>query len=473
MEVGALIILTVLLGGLAYILAEFSQYQEIRRNWPLYRCQPQITPFARYYGYDLQETINFCIKEQVKEHSGEVMVPLYKGMEKVMDTVDSVYERAEAIAGGVDGLLGEFKSFVVNFTNSFRLLGTRVRISLIRTKNIFDRVYGTFIAFVYASISAITFGYNMACNPLTVFIGAIAGVDVCCFAPETLVRMVDGSARPIRDVQIGDWLSGATGETNRVTSVMRFRGADVPMVRLRGVHVSGNHQVRSGGTWIPAGEHPEAISAECLPEIYCLNTTANTIPVTSPATAHDLVFTDYEESSDPTVVEQAQRMAEIELNADTDGSYGAPVADYSLGLDPTFTVLTGTGAWVPIESVKVGDVLAGGRRVSGVVREFCKSVVQTPGGHLMAAAQLVRFGGRWRRARWCFPLVGVRSRVLCHLFLEGGGAFAVGGDGEVFSVQGYGEVEEIQAVYDAALAGPKVDGAHRATPYPSDDEDDL
>lgn len=449
MEVGPLILLTLLLLSVTYIFAEFGQYQEIRANWPIYKCQPQITPFAAFYGFNLEETLNFCIQEQVKAHAGGVITPIYKGIDEVMTIVDGVYDKAEKISGGVEGLLSGFKSFVMDFANSFRLLGVRVRMSLIRTKDIFARVYGMFIAFAYAAISAITFGENLICNPLVTFVAGFAGVDICCFAPETRVAMADGTHKAIRDIAIGDALNATT----RVTSRLVFDGTGVPMVRVRGVHVSGNHQLRSDDRWIPASEHPDAVKAESIPRIYCLNTTSNRIPVIG-SSGTILEFTDYEESSDPAVIAEAQQAAEIALNSD--GSYGAGIPDYSLGLDPTFTVLTGTGAWTPLDSVKIGDVLAGGRRVSGVIREMCDSIVETEAGFLMAAAQLIQTGpsGKWRRAGKsdAFTRLAGRSTILCHLMLDTDGSFAVGGDGEVFNVRHYAETTETQDAYDAYLA---------------------
>ena len=199
--------LTLLMVLIAAGLAAMSNYQNVRANWAEYRCDPSITPFAKFYGYNLEETVNFCIGQSVKEHAPGVIDPIYSGINKITGVVDGVYTKVEAVEGGVSGLLSGFKTFLVNFENSFRLLGTRIRMAFIRVKDIFARVYGIFIAFAYAAISAITFGENLICNPLVTFVAGFAGVDICCFAPETQVHMADGSLRPIPTVVIGDELA--------------------------------------------------------------------------------------------------------------------------------------------------------------------------------------------------------------------------------------------------------------------------
>jgi len=428
-----------------YIIAEISNYQEIKRNWTLYRCMPSVTPFSKFYGHDLAETMSFCIGQSVKEHAPSVIEPIYKGINVVTGVVDGVYDKVVSIEGGVMGLLKGFESFVINFVNSFRLLGTRVRMSFVRIKDIFARIYGIFISFSYAAISAITFGENLVCNPLVVFLGTISGVDICCFAPETLVRMADGSAKSISAIVIGDHLAhGAI-----VCSTYRFDGHGTPMVRIHGVHVSTNHYLEGR----KAGDHPAAEKAEQLSRLWCLGTSNNIIPVLTEM--GDVDFVDYEESSDPAVIAEAQQIAERFLGSEP----GPTVPDYSLGLDPTLLVLMKHNVWKPLQHVKIGDELISGSHVTGLIEEVCATQCKTPGGHYISAAQLVHHEGRWIRAANIWPIVSTNS-ILIHIMTSSGSHVTVGGDGEIFNVRDYAEIAsmDIQTPYDkkvtAAAAQP-------------------
>jgi len=162
-----------------------------------------------------------------------------------------------------------------------------------------------------------------------------------------------------------------------------------------------------------------------------------------------MTFADYEESSDPAVIAEAQRIAEETLNSGSDT--GPTVTDYSLGLDPTFTVLMNNGIWAPLTSVKIGDILMGGASVTGVVREVCDLQCRTPAGHFVSAAQLVFYNGVWIRAAHVWPVTKQVGDVLFHLFTSNNGSFVVGGDGEQWVVRDYAEVAETQAPYDKRL----------------------
>lgn len=461
----AFALMTAGLAFLLLIIAQIGNYWEIRNNWAYYQCQPSVAPFAAFYGHDLKDTMSFCVQQQVKEHAGGVIAPIYKGIAEVQGVVDGVFTKVEAVEGGIMGLLRGFENFVINFVNSFRLLGVRVRVAVVRIKEIFQRVHAIFIAFAYSAVSAITFGENLVCNPLTVFVGTIAGVDICCFAPETQIYKTGAGAVPITSLSIGDTLADGA----RITAVFEFDGADVPMVSVRGIHVSTNHSLRHRGHWIAAGEHPDAVPVPSRQRIYCVNTTTNTITVPPPLGDTPLVFTDYEETSDVAVAAAAQKAA-----AEALGGGGSPVAEFNLGLDPELQVLVDGGVWKRVDELTVGTRLANGSRVTGVVREWCRDVRLTPAGSRVAAAQLMRSvdGGGWFRAANRFDARD-SSGVLCQVFLDSNDCLTVANAREMWSVRDYQEWHgpETQAPYDAWLAGPKVDqGARPGTPRPYDDD---
>ncbi len=450
--------ITLVLVVIGWILTAVANWAEITNNWPKYKCMPNVMPFAKFYGYDLNETMSFCIGEAVKEHSPGVITPIYTGINKVMNTVDGVYDQAKSISGGVKKLLSGFEKFLMQFANSFRLIGTRIRISLVKIRDIFDRIYGMFTSFALAGVSAITFGSNLMCNPIVTFIGTIAGVDVCCFARDTIVELENGMRISIQRVRLGDVLR----DGGIVTSTFEFDGSRTDMVRIHGVHVSGNHCLQHEGRFVEALNHPDAILAEKVDRLYCLSTTTNKIAVvyrrfygTNVRQMHEgyLTFTDYEESCEPAVVREAQAAAEAVLNPRKQGfTY---VANFSLGIDPT--------AYLALDShekrfgdVKIGDRLPCSSTIVGIVHETCDHCVRSPSGIIMSAAQLVRVDGSWQRAVSVFaPVAG--SHVLIQVITDSNRGFQVRKGAEFLFVRDYMEVHStaVQNPYDKAILSCK------------------
>ena len=449
-----LIGITLVLVVIGWILTAVANWAEITNNWPKYKCMPSVMPFAKFYGYDLDETMNFCIGEAVKEHSPGVITPIYTGIAKVMNTVDGVYDQAKTISGGVKKLLSGFEKFLMQFANSFRLIGTRIRISLVKIRDIFDRIYGMFTSFALAGVSAITFGSNLMCNPIVTFIGTIAGVDVCCFAKDTIVELENGMRISIQRVRLGDVLR----DGGVVTSTFEFDGSRTEMVRIHGVHVSGNHCLQHEDSYIEARNHPCAILAEKVDRLYCLSTTTNKIAVVYRHLngMHEgyLTFTDYEESCEPAVIREAQASAEAILNPHKRSfTY---VSNFSLGIDPTAYLTLDT------HEKRLGDVIIGDRlscrsTVVGVIRELCDHCVRSRSGIIMSAAQLVNVDGLWQRALVVFePVVG--SHVLTQVITDSNRGFRIRKGAETLFFRDYMEVHSktVQSPYDKAVLGHQV-----------------
>ena len=50
--------------------------QRIKANWPVYRCQPLIMPFASVFGHDSSENFAYCIANMQKNFMGPLLQPL-------------------------------------------------------------------------------------------------------------------------------------------------------------------------------------------------------------------------------------------------------------------------------------------------------------------------------------------------------------------------------------------------------------
>ena len=433
-----LIGITTILFFLAVILSEMASYFEIIQNWEHYRCNPGVAPFSRFYGHNLEETMSFCIGEAVREHAPGVINPIYASINGIMTVVDGVYDKASAVQGGVSSLLSGFEKFLVQFANSLRLVGTRVRMSLVRIRDIFARVYASFISIAFAGISAITFGQNLIYNPLVAFID-----DIGCFAPDTQIALQNSKTASIQNVKIGDTLR----DGGIVTSTYLFDGRNTKMVRIHGIHVSGNHSLFGGGR---ADGHPDAIPAESLDIMLCIATSNHRIPVVSCTGDSVVEFTDYEESSDPTVIAESQRAAEVALNGPN--TIGESIADFSLGLDPSLYVKMSSGSWKRLYTIQLGDRLESGSRVIGIIREKCSMCVRSPSGNLFSAAQLIQHDGVWKRAKFIYPAVS-GEYILYHVIVSDNSPIHMyEHSGNIF-VRDYAEVHDstVQTPYDVAV----------------------
>lgn len=80
----------------------YIKYFEIKRNWPVYKCQPMIMPFASFFGHNVGDNFVSCIGniqgDLMKEFIGPVMSNL--------DIISSVGGGLTNNIGGLSALGG-------------------------------------------------------------------------------------------------------------------------------------------------------------------------------------------------------------------------------------------------------------------------------------------------------------------------------------------------------------------------------
>ena len=69
-----LIIVIFLIVYIGLYLASIAK--KIEENWPKYRCNPMIMPFANIFGEDIMRNFTFCIQGMQSDYMKYLMQPL-------------------------------------------------------------------------------------------------------------------------------------------------------------------------------------------------------------------------------------------------------------------------------------------------------------------------------------------------------------------------------------------------------------
>lgn len=360
--------------------------KEIAENFPRYRCNPIIMPFASNFGYDTKENFEYCLTSIFNVKAAEIFTPIYALLGQFTNLVTTIMNVALGIRKLFSNFLLGVNSFIRNVRDRIQGLMFNIRMSFLKINNLMGRVYGTMYAVIWMGTSAITAGMNVSENDLVNFLLEF------CFDPATPVRMANGSYKAIQELVMGDVLAPTPADpAPRVTSVFRFNGEKTPMVKLHNVVMSAQHYVFHN-KWIEASDHPDAVPVPSIPQLVCLNVTGHQFKV-----GDGLLVADYDEHESKDVVYATQRLALQRLNGFAEDDY--VVEDYSLGIDRRAEVFMKDGTWKEIQQIQLGDSVMNGGRVLGVVQEQCEQVVDVD-GYSLAAAQTIYTGKKWTRAAY-------------------------------------------------------------------------
>ena len=192
-----------------------------------------------------------------------------------------------------------------------------------------------------------------------------------CFDQNTIITLVNGTQKRIKDVVVGDTLH----DEGRVTAIFMLNSFTQPMYKLSNVIVSGSHKVKVGNDWICVKEHPDAIELEDEynePYVYNLNTTTKEIVI------NGQTFCDWDEISDDICLKLITALSH-NLSDDSqknilrrkDKSFIHKYFDG--GFEETANVNMINGTTQKIKDIKISDMLSTGGTVYGTVK------IQKPG----------------------------------------------------------------------------------------------
>jgi len=306
---------------------------------------------------------------------GGMLQSLFQSMSSMRNTIAS-------LGGGINLMFQEFTDRISTFF--FRL-----RISAIRLKTLFGRMYAILFSIMYMGTSGITGMTSFTNTALFSFLNTF------CFPGETILcvkqpNRSDNVIRriPIKDVRIGDILMPGHCP---VTATFQFYAKGQPMVQLGSIIVSTNHYVYHEGKRIQAGHHPFAIDLGAWTSdepLYCLNTANHHLPV------GPLVFMDYDETAAADT--DTMNMIDRRINGTPHApSLSYPFTESGCAMDEHTPIKTATGIKRAID-LKIGDRLSTGCTVVGWIRR-CVTEVCDHAGTRVTPATLYWDRTQWRR----------------------------------------------------------------------------
>jgi len=425
-------ILTVILLVCLILMFTLGNLNEIAKNFPKYRCNPMIMPFAGNFGYDTKENFNFCLTSIFNNKAAEIFTPIYGLLGGFTDIVNLIVNVAAGIRKLFSNFFGGVNSFIRNVRDRIQAVMFSIRMSFLKLNNLMGRVYGTMYAVIWMGTSAMTAGFNLADNNLVRFLFEF------CFDPDTKIPLQNGSYKRISEIQIGDSLLSVGNHIPVVTSVLRFSGKRTQMVQIRDVIMSSQHYViDSNNKWIPANSHDESAIAASIPELVCINVTGHKFRIG----AKGLIVADYDEHSNEQVTDSTQKLAMYALNGKS--TENDAVSEYSLGIDGSSFVRMENNQWKPISSVRIGEQLWNAGAILGIVKEQCPTIVEHNGSVFSVAQTIFNSESKqWERAgsRWPTKIVE-KNTILYSLITQNCGTIHVSiNDGSEYYIRDYREV---------------------------------
>lgn len=413
----------VFIGIFAYSYATM-QLEEIRANWDARRCDPLVMAMAHMVPDKNDPTIDpsdfssdnfsFCIGRIIDSSISIFLQP-------VMALFTQQMEATKPINNSMNYLRNMASSLMEPLLSVFNKLWEKFSIVLYQSARIFfklysamDRIFGIATASVFAGMSMYkaiqnSIGYviqviiailailcvlvvflffvmwpvipiiltMIGILSSTVYAANVSGMrDSFCVGPNTLVRCADGWKK-VSEIECGDVL-GAGGIVEGVLKVECDQSTEC--VSIRGVIISKTHLVLCDGFWLPAEKHYEAVPVCTTPDfLYCLNTTSRTWEVKGDE--EPFIIRDWEElPEEHEEVDFAWETLIYKLlnGKDADVKPLRQGAGRGLFGKATYVWKDNIGTNIPIDQVRIGDMIGDGKGLTRVIGIYKDTSSDTP-----------------------------------------------------------------------------------------------
>jgi len=438
---GILLTTLIFIGALVGF-SKMGDMEEVKKNWPKYRCRPDVMLMADYYGHNSSDNMEFCLKSGFDFRSAGAVLPFYSYLKSFVDILMNMLSSLNSIRLTFATIVGSVANVFSEFSSRIKSLFFNIQVSAIRMKMLMGRIFATLYSIIFMGMAGIKATTNFGNTFLFKFL------DTFCFDPDTLVLMKKGPVK-IKDVAIGDmFLSG-----EQVTATFAFKADGQTMVDLGGITVSTNHYVRYNDNWIKASSHPHAKPAAdwsggAERPLICLNTDKHSFPV------GPYVFSDYDETAegDREAMNMAMAMLNGELELPSTSSYKIN-SEMACGKETFIQVKASNTEAVPVQAnqITLGTSLTQGE-VIGVVKKECHEVCIYRGEKFAPGTAIwSESDNRWMRAAELSLPISLDKPEILYSFVVSPSACITTAKGTVF--RDYVEVHtpELELPYAASL----------------------
>ena len=226
--------------------------KNIQDNWPDYRCNPIVMPFASLFGHDVGDNFNTCIQDIQSTQSSYLMQPLTHGMDVIQqnqagvsDTLTDTHGQLANIRGtsddtdatsgsGMSGAITNMSSMFMGVTIAFTNI-------LYVFKTMIDIFVGAIVSVVYATLGTQNLLESLMNGWPGEALFALSG-GWLCFHPDTLIKTTKGYTK-MKNIKINDVLMKGT----RVLSTLNISNLD------------DNNKVYDNLYEVPGGENGEIV----------------------------------------------------------------------------------------------------------------------------------------------------------------------------------------------------------------------
>ena len=123
--------------------------KRVQDNWPEYRCNPMIMPFAGTFGHDAGQNFTFCIQTMQTDYMGILLQPLNYLMTVINKTTGGLMNSVQDIRSFINEIRNSITNIVQSIFGVFLNIVTQFQFMLIKIKDMVAKLIGIMASMMF------------------------------------------------------------------------------------------------------------------------------------------------------------------------------------------------------------------------------------------------------------------------------------------------------------------------------------
>jgi hypothetical protein len=160
----SLIIILIFVGMYFYNILAIG-IKNIQNNWPEYRCNPMVMPFAGTFGHNAVNNFTYCIQNMQMDYMSNLLSPVHYLLSNIGDTSNELMGSIQSIRQFISVLRNFITSIVQSIFGVLLNVLTQVQFLLIKMKDMVSKTVGVVVTMMYilqGGIMTMQSGWNGA-----------------------------------------------------------------------------------------------------------------------------------------------------------------------------------------------------------------------------------------------------------------------------------------------------------------------
>lgn len=229
--------------------------ENIKQNWPKYRCNPIVMPFASMVGpsgVTPSENFIYCVQNMQTNYMEYLLQPVNYSLNSMGSVAFSLTESINSVRKFLDYLRTEVTGIIEKVFGVFLNIIIEFQRNVINIKDLFGKLVGILAAFIYLLNGSVMSMQSMWAGPPGQLVRKMGKIKIPrCFDPDTLIQTKKGAYIRMEDLALGEILK----DGSQVIAVMKISNLDKnkrpiqPFYKINGgeknndIYVSGSHLI--------------------------------------------------------------------------------------------------------------------------------------------------------------------------------------------------------------------------------------